>query len=216
MTTKRACRLFPDSFCYVCGYYIGPKQIKHRNEPCNKFFIVYEAYFGMPIDDQDKSWSPHVCCGSCRSTLEGWLHGSRRCMPFTVPQIWRKPTNHHNDCYFCMIDISSYKTGKDRRNVVYPNIPSSIAPVPHTEDLPIPRPPSLKGTLEVETSEEDDDVTSNEACSIKSPYFHNQQELMTYVRDLGHKIKCRAFDISSQSGTYCNLVAKHLSTGKGT
>ena len=67
----------------------------------------------MKMGDQDKSWAPHFCCGSCRSTLEGWMRGSRKCMPFANPRIWREPSNHHDDCYFCMVDISKYKkTGK--------------------------------------------------------------------------------------------------------
>ena len=67
---------------------------------------LYSAYFDMPIGDQDKTWSPHVCCRSCRSTLEGWLRGEIKCMPFVIPRIWWEPTNHLNDCYFCMVDVS--------------------------------------------------------------------------------------------------------------
>ena len=64
----------------------------------------------MKIGDQDKSWAPHFCCGSCRSTLEGW-------MPFAISLIWREPTNHYDDYYFCMVDISKYKKTKDRKRL---------------------------------------------------------------------------------------------------
>ena len=90
----------------------------------------------MPIGDQDKTQSPHVCCKSGRLTLEGWLRGEIKCMPFAILRIWREPTNHLNDCYSCMVDVSRYRKSKDRRSIVYPSIPSSIAPVPHCEDLP--------------------------------------------------------------------------------
>ena len=63
----------------------------------------------MTMSHQDKSWAPHFCCGSCRSTLEGWMRGSRKCMQFTVPRIWRGPTNDHDHCYFCIVEISKYK-----------------------------------------------------------------------------------------------------------
>ena len=127
MSLKRSCKISSDCFCYVCGYYINPRQMKHKIIPETKFFEAYEAYFGMKMGDQDKSWAPHFCCGSCRSTLEGWMRGSRKCMPFAIPRIWREPTNHHDDCYFCMVDISKYKKTKDRKKIVYPSIPSSIA-----------------------------------------------------------------------------------------
>ena len=73
--SSRSCKLCPDSFCYVCGYYISPIQTKHKIVSGTKFFTAYHAFFGMAIGDQDKSWAPHYSCGSCRSTLEGWLRG---------------------------------------------------------------------------------------------------------------------------------------------
>ena len=121
MSLKKPCKISSDCFCYVCGYYINPRQMKHKIIPETKFFKAYEAYFGMKMGDQDKSWAPHFCCGNCRFTLEGWMRGSRKCMPFVIPRIWRKPTNHHNNCYFCKVDISKYKKTKDRKKVVYPN-----------------------------------------------------------------------------------------------
>ena len=48
--------------------------------------------------------------------------------------------NHHLDCYFCMVDISKYKKLKDRLTLVYPKIPSSIGPVKHSDELPVPTP----------------------------------------------------------------------------
>ena len=42
-----------------------------------------------------------------------------------------------NDCYFCMVDISKFsKKLKNRHDIAYPSIPSSIAPVPHNNELP--------------------------------------------------------------------------------
>ena len=35
----------------------------------------------MPIGDQDKPWTPHIICGSCQSTLEERLRGTRRVWP---------------------------------------------------------------------------------------------------------------------------------------
>lgn len=171
-------------FCYICGFYIGSKQGKHNLMRGTKLWRAYSAYFGMSIGDQDKSWAPHVCCGSCRSTLEGWLRGSRKCMPFAIPRVWREPTNHSTDCYFCTVEISKYKKTKDRKLITYPDIPSSIAPVPHSESLPIPAPPmSREESSQEENSESDSE--EYQASSSKDPHFPNQEELDDLVRDLG-------------------------------
>lgn len=65
-----------------------------------------------------------------------------RSMPFAIPRIWREPTNHTDDCYFCVVDITKYRKIKGKsRKLNYVSIASSIAPVPHDETLPIPSPP---------------------------------------------------------------------------
>ena len=97
----------------------------------------------MDIGDQDKPWAPHAICGNCRSNLEGWLRGSGKVMSFAIPRVWREPQNHHDDCYFCIINILKYrKVSYEERAMTYPSIPSSIAPVPHSKILPVPNPPS--------------------------------------------------------------------------
>jgi hypothetical protein len=190
MANRRACKLSPDSFCYICGYYIAAKQAKHTFTNGSKLCVAYNAYFGIPVGDEDKTWAPHFSCGSCRSTLEGWLRGSRKCMPFAIPRIWREPTNHHDDCFFCMVDLTNYKKPGDRRTIVYPNIPSSTAPVLHSEEYPIPAPPPQQHSSEEENSNEDysddsDDVEFDDPHASKDPHFPKQAELDDLIRDLG-------------------------------
>ena len=59
-------------------------------------------------------------------------------MKFAISRIWREPRDHLEGCYFCMIDVSTWR--KDRTTDKHPNIPSSIAPVPHSDSLPAPVP----------------------------------------------------------------------------
>ena len=75
-------------------------QVKHNVVLGTSFSAAYKAYFGVPVEDQDIFWAPHVHCGSCRSTLEGILRVARKCTPFAIPGIWRESTNHYNDSYF--------------------------------------------------------------------------------------------------------------------
>ena len=72
MSLSRKCKLSADSFCYVCSVSISLKQMKYKIKLEAKFAFAYESYFGMKIDDQDKSWSPHVICGHMPIKF-GWL-----------------------------------------------------------------------------------------------------------------------------------------------
>ena len=79
-------------------------------------------------------------------------------MKFGVPRIWREPTDHVKDCYFCLVDMSKRRTRKGSAAVTYPSIPSSIAPVPHSSELPVLTPPERNQVLSQDNkpvSEED-------------------------------------------------------------
>ncbi|XP_076369603.1 uncharacterized protein LOC143256354 isoform X2 [Tachypleus tridentatus] len=34
-------------------------------------------------------------------------------MKFSIPRIWHEPTDHSNNCYFCMVDSSKHQAGKN-------------------------------------------------------------------------------------------------------
>ena len=106
-------------------------------------------------------------------------------MLFAIPRIWREPRNHHDDCYFCFFDISQFKGNIQHKSIEYPSIHSSISPVPHSAELPIPNPPQ---TVEEENPSGDDsndsDFTSTSITS-RTPHFPNQKEMNDLIRDLG-------------------------------
>jgi len=82
-----------------------------------------------------------------------------------------------------MIDIRNYKNIKNRRNLKYPSIPSSFAPVPHSDDLPIPY------ALEPSSYEEERGRTRdpNESFSdedTETGHHLDQEELDILIREL--------------------------------
>ena len=79
-------------------------------------------------------------------------------MKFAISRIWREPINHTNDCYFCMVDPSKRRTAKKASAIVYPSIPSSIAPVPHSDQLPVPIPSRCQDSVSAEESTTDEDI----------------------------------------------------------
>ena len=78
--SSRSSKLFPDSFCYVCGYYISPTQTKHKVVSGTKFFTAYHAYFGMAIGDQDKSKAPTtVVAAADQLWKDGYVEPESQC-----------------------------------------------------------------------------------------------------------------------------------------
>ena len=118
---------------------------------------TYFLYFGCKVDDQDKSWAPHVCCTSCSSKLNDWVNRKGCSMPFAMPMIWRELTNHLTDCYFCfMPPIYTGITKNKHWTVECPNTPSAIRSVPHCERLTIPE---LPESFSLDWDEEEENTT---------------------------------------------------------
>ena len=96
--------------------------------------------------------------------------------------------NHINDCYFCLVDISRFRKTKNRHDIAYPSIPSSIAPVPHNSELPVPKPQCNKVsenlTLSKDIEDFDDDFNISQTYTSLEPHFPTQQ-VDDLVKDLG-------------------------------
>lgn len=142
----RTCKNHPNSFCYICGNYTLSRQKRKITSTVKQ---LYRAYFGIELGHQDKPWAPHIACVKCFAGLCHWNKGNRKSMPFGIPVVWREPTNHHDDCYFCMVKPLG-RNGISLKYIKYPNIPSVTQPVPHSDVVPVPRPPEiLERTSEV-------------------------------------------------------------------
>jgi len=133
--------------------------------------------------------------------------------------IWREPTDHLTDCYFCILPpLQQRITKKKKRTVNYTNISSAIRPVPHTEDFPFPVPPQRY------ILDSDDEPTKNwektpqPSTSMDADYtadlqfneFHQitQEELNYLIRDL-HLPKSKAELLGSKLQQW-NLLKENV------
>ena len=124
----------------------------------------------MKIGDQDKSWAPHVICGTYQSNLEECMRGDHYIIPFAIPRIWREQQNHVADYHFC---------------IQYADILSSIVPVPLSEELFILRPSAKNLESESENFDIEESYIGHIDEEEKPPHFLNQQKLDDLIRDLG-------------------------------
>ncbi|GBM67301.1 hypothetical protein AVEN_37081-1 [Araneus ventricosus] len=99
--------------------------------------------------------------------------------------IWRERINNSDDCYFCSLNVHGFNA-KNRKIIVYPNIPSAMRPVHHGPGIPLPKPPEKLKDISSDSEEEDDGSDDDfNAAGSNDPQLFSQSELNDLVRDLG-------------------------------
>lgn len=53
--------------------------------------------------------------------FSAWYRGEKKKMKFAVPRLWREPTDHISDCYFCVVNPRKRRTGKNAKKIQYSN-----------------------------------------------------------------------------------------------
>lgn len=180
------CKNSASAFCYICGQFCPTSQRKPISQNLK---LWYSDYFGRSIQNQDEDWVPHITCKSCEVNLCTWWKGTRDRLPFGIPMIWKKPTNHNDDCYFCCTNVLGFST-KTKHKIVYPACSSAERPVLHGDDFPVPISPNRLSALgidedtELEFSEDYMDTNDPDYVSEDQPHLIDQSELNDLVRDL--------------------------------
>lgn len=145
---------------------------------------AYHQYFGMKIGHQEKAWAPHMVCKTCTEYLRQWTKGNKRCLKFGIPMVWREPTNHVTDCYFCAIDVTGINRN-NRRSLQYPDLESASRPVPHSDDIPVPVYGELPAISCEDSSTTEGNTEEEEVVpDADAPHPLSQEELNDIVRDL--------------------------------
>lgn len=115
-------------------------------------------FFGTPMQAFSKPWIPNFVCGSCVTSLRLWASKKRPTLKFKSPMIWREPTNHHDDFYFCVMNITRINR-KNSSKWTYPNLKSAIRPILNTSEEPVAdtQPSTSNVTLQVLSEASDDE-----------------------------------------------------------
>ena len=132
--------------------------------------------------------------------------------------IWREAMDHVNDCYFCL--TPSIKKGFNRKKSVieYPNIPSAICPLPHSDELPIPEPREID-LLSSDYAESSEECSVSEPCTSRNkefgittePHLIDESELHDLLRDLDlPNVKAELFASRLNSGICFKVVSKFV------
>ena len=98
---------------------------------------------------------------------------------------------HLNDCYFCLTPSIKKEFNRKKSVIEYPNIPSAIRPVPHSDELPIPESREID-LLSSDNAESSEECSVSEPCTSRNkkfgvttePHLINESKLNHLVRDL--------------------------------
>ena len=110
-------------------------------------------------------------CQNCEENLRHWTKENRNCLAFGIPMTWREPMDHTTDCYFCLVNVKGVVM-KTKHRIKYPNIPSAIRPIPHSDELPVP---VFEGFVQPSSDEEGDDVHVHHIKKIRWTLHTNRR-----------------------------------------
>lgn len=97
--------------------------------------------------------------------------------------VWREPTNHVTDCYFCSIDVTGINR-KNRSSLKYPDLEITRRPVAHCDEIPVPVFGELPDISDEDSSSVPEDEEDEVVLNDDAPCPFSQKELNDLVCNL--------------------------------
>ena len=101
--TSRAGQNHRDCFCYICGEY---KTVNNRKSITDFVQKEFYAYHWNKARISRQTMGSSCCLQDMCTCLRQWTKGPRPSMGFGKPMVWKEPTNHVDNCYFCSINVT--------------------------------------------------------------------------------------------------------------
>ena len=89
--------------------------------------------------------------------------------------IWKKPSDHFQDCYFCLVNLKRY-SAKQKKKITYSNLYSARRPVSFDTSMPAPLPSQDELVALADEVKEDSDKGSTPAPSTSTDSEYNSKE----------------------------------------
>ena len=137
----------------------------------------YRDCFGFSMQNEDNRHSPSFICYNCYKRLRDLKKRPRS--KFAVPALWRQPSDHSTDCYFCLTKTYGFNR-KNKKNIKYPDVTSVSKPVLLSRLLQEDQDVDMNADV---SSLEDNSLNTTSSMELK-PSLFTQEELNDLVRDL--------------------------------
>jgi len=137
-------------------------------------------------------------------------------MRFPIPCVWREPSNHPTDCYFCMVGPSKRRKGKNTLSIKYADIPSSTGSVPHnTTGVPVPQPHLRDESFMTDATRTDSETEQSAAVCVrchvageKCSCLLNQEDINDLVGSFHRQSRMLSFEFPAMGLIYWMTVFK--------
>ena len=115
-----------------------------------------------------------------------WTKVTREKLAFIIPMVWREQNFWPLGRYFCLVKTSGFNK-KNKSKIKYPNLPSAIRPIPHSDEISVPVFEQLPPLEDLNVAEERSDSNDADFKIYQDSVLRgfDQHELNDLTRDLG-------------------------------
>lgn len=182
MSSRIPCASKINQFCYICGNFDTEK---YRRPITELIKTQYLQCYKISMANLNKPWVPTSVCNACRLNLSRWNDKVIKKDVVIEPTIWREPSNHMTDCYFCNCNINGMNN-KKKKSLIYPKVqsvtPAKKGNMNNSENMNSAS-VAIQSTSDSENKESESSDFENSLNDHK-PKLFDQDALDDFIRDL--------------------------------